>query len=144
MYAPPITPSIEVTIGRETRLYHAFITTAPARLDAPATVTLHTGPLSDVSGIAANPISLSRPRRCFGAARPRGRHRAGLAARAISRTGPSLRARRSRARRTEHAAALAVEPDRFADDGPRTRKRIAATNTGPGPPRSGHFLGGTS
>ena len=30
MYAPPITPSIEVTIGRETRLYHAFITTAPA------------------------------------------------------------------------------------------------------------------
>ena len=59
MYAPTITPSIEVTIGRETRLYHAFITTAPARFDAPATVTLHTGPLSDVSGIAANPISLS-------------------------------------------------------------------------------------
>jgi hypothetical protein len=59
MYAPTITPSIEVTIGRETRLYHAFITTAPARFDAPATVTLHTGPLSDVSGIAANPISLT-------------------------------------------------------------------------------------
>ena len=29
MHAPTITPSIEVTIGRETRLYHAFITTAP-------------------------------------------------------------------------------------------------------------------
>jgi hypothetical protein len=29
MYAPPMTPSIEVTIGRESRLYHAFITTAP-------------------------------------------------------------------------------------------------------------------
>ena len=58
MYAPPITPSIEVTIGRESRLYHAFITTAPLRFDAPATVTLHTGPLSDVSGMAANPISL--------------------------------------------------------------------------------------
>ena len=43
MYAPTITPSIEVTIGRETRLYHAFITTAPTTLDAPATVTLHTG-----------------------------------------------------------------------------------------------------
>ena len=59
MYAPPITPSIEVTIGRETRLYHAFITTAPAKIDAPATVTLHTGPLSEVSGMAANSISLS-------------------------------------------------------------------------------------
>ena len=56
MLRPTITPSIEVTIGRETRLYHAFITTAPSRFDAPATVTLHTGPLSDVSGIAANPI----------------------------------------------------------------------------------------
>ena len=31
MHAPPITPSIEVTIGRESRLYHAFITTAPLR-----------------------------------------------------------------------------------------------------------------
>ena len=40
MLASKITPSIEVTIGRETRLYHAFITTAPARLDAPATLTL--------------------------------------------------------------------------------------------------------
>jgi hypothetical protein len=58
MYAPPMTPSIEVTIGRETRLYHAFITTAPLRFDAPATVTLHTGTLSDISGMAANPISL--------------------------------------------------------------------------------------
>src|SRR5687768_18404943 len=58
MYAPPITPSIEVTIGRETRVYHAFITTAPVRFDAPATVTLHTGTLSDISGMAANPISL--------------------------------------------------------------------------------------
>ena len=48
MHAPRITPSIEVTIGRETRLYHAFITTAPATFDAPATVTLHTAPLSDV------------------------------------------------------------------------------------------------
>jgi hypothetical protein len=42
MYAPTMTRSIEVTIGRETRLYHAFITTAPTTVDAPATVTRST------------------------------------------------------------------------------------------------------
>jgi hypothetical protein len=62
MYAPTITPSIEVTIGRETRLYYAFITTAPTTFDAPATVTLHTAPLSDVSGMAADPIALNSTR----------------------------------------------------------------------------------
>ena len=36
-----ITPSITVTIGRHTRQYFAFVTTAPAELDSPATVTLH-------------------------------------------------------------------------------------------------------
>ena len=35
-----LTPSITVTIGRHTRLYFAFITTAPADLDSPATITL--------------------------------------------------------------------------------------------------------
>jgi hypothetical protein len=62
MLASRITPSIEVTIGRETRLYHAFITTAPSRLDAPATVTLHTAPLSDVSGLAADPFAFNPTR----------------------------------------------------------------------------------
>ena len=62
MHVSSITPTIEVTIGRETRLYHAFITTAPARLDAPATVTLHTAPLSDVCAMAADPITFSPPR----------------------------------------------------------------------------------
>ncbi len=62
MHASRITPSIEVTIGRETRLYHAFVTTAPARLDAPATVTLHTGPFSDVSAMAAHPIAFDPTR----------------------------------------------------------------------------------
>jgi len=62
MLASRITPTIEVTIGRETRLYHAFITTAPSRLDAPATVTLHTAPLSDVSAMAADPITFTPPR----------------------------------------------------------------------------------
>ena len=62
MHASRITPSIEVTIGRETRIYHAFVTTAPARLDAPATVTLHTGPFSDVSAMAADPIAFDPTR----------------------------------------------------------------------------------
>jgi len=49
-----ITPSITVTIGRHTRLYFAFVTTAPAALDSPATVTLHAGTFADVVGFAAD------------------------------------------------------------------------------------------
>ena len=62
MHASKITPSIEVTIGRETRLYHAFITTAPASLDAPATVTLYAATVSDVSGMTADPDALNTVR----------------------------------------------------------------------------------
>ena len=51
-----ITPSITVTIGLHTRQYFAFVTTAPAVLDSPATVTLHAGPLSDIVGFAADPF----------------------------------------------------------------------------------------
>jgi hypothetical protein len=52
-----ITPSITVTIGRHTRQYFAFVTTAPAHLDSPATVTLHAGSFSEVVGLAADPIT---------------------------------------------------------------------------------------
>jgi hypothetical protein len=52
-----ITPSITVTIGCHTRQYFAFVTTAPAQLDSPATVTLHAGSFSDVVGLAADPIT---------------------------------------------------------------------------------------
>ena len=52
-----ITPSITVTIGRHTRLYFAFVTTAPAELDSPATMTLHAATFSDVAGFAADPIT---------------------------------------------------------------------------------------
>ena len=52
-----ITPSITVTIGRYTRQYFAFVTTAPATLDSPATVTLHAGPFADVIGLAADPVT---------------------------------------------------------------------------------------
>lgn len=57
-----VTPSIEVSIGRELRLYHAFVTTAPPRFDAPATLTLYAAPLSDVSGMAADPVALDSVR----------------------------------------------------------------------------------
>jgi hypothetical protein len=56
MTTTSITPSIGVTIGRHTRLYHAYITTAPAALDAPSTMTLDTAPLADVSGLALDEI----------------------------------------------------------------------------------------
>jgi len=59
-----ITPSVSVTIGRQTRLYFAFVTTAPAELDSPATMTLHAGTFADVAGFAADavPCDVSRAR----------------------------------------------------------------------------------
>ena len=53
-----ITPSVTVTIGQHTRQYFAFVTTAPASLDSPATVTLHAGPFADVVGLAADPMTV--------------------------------------------------------------------------------------
>ena len=52
-----LTPSITVTIGQHTRLYFAFVTTAPAELDSPATMTLYASTFSDVVGFAADPIT---------------------------------------------------------------------------------------
>ncbi|MEO7275277.1 MAG: hypothetical protein ABIX28_01960 [Vicinamibacterales bacterium] len=56
------TPSIEVTIGHQTRQYHAFVTTAPAACDAPSTLTLYAGPLTDVVGFAVDPVVLDDER----------------------------------------------------------------------------------
>ena len=52
-----VIPSITVTIGRHTRQYLAFITTAPVDLDSPATVTLHAGTLVEIVGFAGDPIT---------------------------------------------------------------------------------------
>ncbi len=52
-----ITPSITVTIGRHTRQYFAYVTTAPAALDSPATITLHEGSFGEVVGFAADSVS---------------------------------------------------------------------------------------
>ena len=46
------TPSIVVTIGRQTRLYHALVTSAPASLDSPSIVTLYASTLADLAGFA--------------------------------------------------------------------------------------------
>ena len=62
MRVTAITPSIAVTIGRQVRLFHAFVTTAPAVLDAPSTLTLYLATLSDVCGLAAEPSALSTAR----------------------------------------------------------------------------------
>ena len=51
-----LTPNITVTIGHHTRIYFAFVTTAPAELDSPSTVTLHAAPFADVAGFAAEPL----------------------------------------------------------------------------------------
>jgi len=55
-------PSIQVTIGRQTRLYHAFVTTAPPAFDAPSTLTLYEGTLVNVLAFASDtaPLHASR------------------------------------------------------------------------------------
>jgi hypothetical protein len=53
-----LTPSITVTIGHHTRLYFAFITTAPIHLDTPATITLLADTLLELACYAADPFSL--------------------------------------------------------------------------------------
>jgi hypothetical protein len=51
------TPSaVDVTIGGETRIYEAFVTTAPAALDRPSTVTLSESSFAEIAGWAADPI----------------------------------------------------------------------------------------
>jgi hypothetical protein len=56
MNTTSITPWIGVTIGRDTRLFYGYITTAPAALDAPATITLSTAPITDVSELAYDEV----------------------------------------------------------------------------------------
>src|SRR3982750_847916 len=57
MTEPSLTPNITVTIGHHTRIYFAFVTTAPTELDSPATVTLHAATLADVVTFAAEAIT---------------------------------------------------------------------------------------
>jgi hypothetical protein len=56
------TPSIAVTIDRQTRSYQAFITTAPAVLDAPSTLTLYAGPLKEIVGLAIDEVAFDAAR----------------------------------------------------------------------------------
>ena len=49
-------PAVDVTIGGQTRIYHAFITTAPVTFDGPSTLTLYESSFADVAGFAADPI----------------------------------------------------------------------------------------
>ena len=58
----PLAPSINVTIGHHTRVYFAFVTTAPVELDSPATVTLHGATFAEMVGFAADPITFDDTR----------------------------------------------------------------------------------
>ena len=57
-----LTPNITVTIGHQTRLYSAFITTGPTELDSPATITLLADTLLELSCYAEDPFSLDTTR----------------------------------------------------------------------------------
>ena len=62
MFQLSITPRITVTIGGLTRLYLAYVTTAPADLDLPKTVTVDEGPFEEVIGFAADPVPVDAAR----------------------------------------------------------------------------------
>jgi hypothetical protein len=51
-------PCILVTMGQESRVYHAFVTSAPCQLDAPSRMTLHVSTFGDVAGFAADDVAL--------------------------------------------------------------------------------------
>ena len=57
------TPSVSVTIGRQTRQYFAFVTTAPDVFDSPATITLQYGRFQEVIAFAAGPMPDERMHR---------------------------------------------------------------------------------
>ena len=65
MFHLSITPRITVTIGGLTRSYLAFVTTAPADLDLPKTVTVDEGPFDEVIGHAADPVTVDEARTCM-------------------------------------------------------------------------------
>ena len=51
------TSAVDITIGEQTHIYHAFITTAPVAFDAPSGLTLYESSFADVAGFAADPLS---------------------------------------------------------------------------------------
>ena len=104
-----LTPNITVTIGHHTRIYFAFVTTAPTELDSPATVTLHAATFADVVSFAAEPITLDSTRgRGTGAPGARRCDGARLATSQVPRPSAPAAVGGSRARRPQHAAALAL------------------------------------
>jgi hypothetical protein len=57
-----LTPHITVTIGQQTRVYFALVTTAPTSLDAAGTVTLQLGMLAELGRLAATLENYDRVR----------------------------------------------------------------------------------
>lgn len=58
MIALARTPSIAVTVGRSSRLFNLYLTTAPVTLDAPSTITLHAASLDHIANLADVPLSM--------------------------------------------------------------------------------------
>ena len=85
---------IVVTIGGQTRQYEAFVTSAPARIDAPSTVTLYESSLADVAMFAASHVAIHPAP-------------AGAGARLILVDVTELAWQRARSRETQHLLVLA-------------------------------------
>jgi len=54
------TSVVDITIGDETHIYQAFITTAPAAFDEPSTLTLEESSFAEIASYTAEPIPFDR------------------------------------------------------------------------------------
>ncbi len=52
----PTTTNIDVMIGGQLRVYHAYVTDADPSLDGPSTITLDASTLTELSWLAADPV----------------------------------------------------------------------------------------
>ena len=143
--------AVDVTIGEQTRLYHAYITTAPVAFDGPSTLTLYESSFADVAGFAADLIPFDGS--CAKTAArlvligstelewQRARYREGQYL--LAPTDPVLVGRNTLQHWLWHCLAMRRRPARCAEEARRNGKHTTATCPKHRPPAAGRVGGRT-